>query len=83
MFVAAPYRGPRFGTPKKLLDALLAAAANRGIKPIFLDTTDKFVAAHRFYDKNGFVEIARGDLPASFPVMAVDSKFYRKEIALP
>jgi N-acetylglutamate synthase-like GNAT family acetyltransferase len=83
MFVAAPFRGPRFGTAKKLLDALVAHAAERGIKRIFLGTTDKFVAAHRFYERHGFAEIARGDLPASFPVMAVDSKFYSKEIALP
>jgi len=82
MFVAAPYRGPAFATAKKLLDTLLTEAAKRGIRRIFLGTTDKFVAAHRFYEKNGFVEIARGDLPASFPLMAVDSKFYRTELAV-
>jgi len=82
MFVAAPYRGPRFATAKKLLDALLAHAAERGIERVFLGTTDRFLAAHRFYEKHGFAEIARGDLPASFPLMAVDSKFYRRDIAL-
>jgi N-acetylglutamate synthase-like GNAT family acetyltransferase len=81
MFVAAPYRGPAFGTAKQLLDTLLTEAAKRGIRRIFLGTTDKFVAAHRFYEKNGFVEVARGDLPASFPLMAVDSRFYKVELA--
>ena len=75
MFVAAPYRGPAFGTAKKLLATLLREAAARGVRRIFLGTTDKFVAAHRFYEKNGFVEIGRDDLPPSFPLMAVDSKF--------
>ncbi|MEE4944850.1 hypothetical protein V2K24_05085 [Pseudomonas alliivorans] len=39
-------------------------------------TTDKFLAAHRFYEKHGFSEVARGNLPESFPLMAVDSRFY-------
>lgn len=34
------------------------------------------LAAHRFYEKNGFRELARSELPERFPVMAVDSKFY-------
>ncbi|MGO7422080.1 GNAT family N-acetyltransferase, partial [Rhizobium ruizarguesonis] len=46
----------------------------------FLGTTDKFVAAHRFYEKNGFTEIAKSALPRTFPLMAVDSKFYRYKV---
>jgi N-acetylglutamate synthase-like GNAT family acetyltransferase len=76
MFVAADYRGAPSGTAKKLLTALLTAAKNSGIATIFLGTTDKFVGAHRFYEKNGFTEIERQELPDTFPLMAVDSKFY-------
>jgi N-acetylglutamate synthase-like GNAT family acetyltransferase len=48
----------------------------KGVREIFLGTTSAFLAAHRFYEKNGFGEIAKTELPAAFPVMAIDSKFY-------
>jgi hypothetical protein len=35
------------------------------------------VAAQRFYEKHGVGEIGPADLPAVFPRMAVDTKFYR------
>jgi N-acetylglutamate synthase-like GNAT family acetyltransferase len=76
MFVAADYRGAPSGTAKKLLTALLTAAKGSGIATVFLGTTDKFIGAHRFYEKNGFTEIERQELPDTFPLMAVDSKFY-------
>ncbi|KPB55416.1 Acetyltransferase [Pseudomonas coronafaciens pv. oryzae] len=53
----------------------------RGVTDIFLGTTDKFLAAHRFYEKHGFREIAKEALPASFPLIAVDSKFYLLELS--
>jgi GNAT superfamily N-acetyltransferase len=76
MFVAAPYRGREFGVAAQLLSALLEDAWQRGVRAIYLGTTDKFLAAHRFYEKHGFVEVAMEELPESFPVMKVDSKFY-------
>lgn len=77
MFVAQNFRGREHGVAAKLLDSLLVSARNVGVREIFLGTTDKFLAAHRFYEKNGFVEIDRTQLPVAFPVMAIDSKFYR------
>jgi len=76
MFVAARYRGREFGVAGRLLDVLLAHARAQGIAEIFLGTTDKFLAAHRFYEKRNFKELPKADLPKAFPVMAVDSKFY-------
>ncbi|RRV09289.1 GNAT family N-acetyltransferase [Pseudomonas sp. v388] len=76
MFVAAEYRGREFGVAAKLLHRLVEDAGRNGVKDIFLGTTDKFLAAHRFYEKHGFSEVAKENLPASFPLMAVDSKFY-------
>jgi GNAT superfamily N-acetyltransferase len=76
MFVAAPYRGASFGMARGLLDTVVAHCLERGVREILLGTTAKYLAAHRFYEKNGFREIRREELPASFPVMAVDSKFY-------
>ena len=57
MFVATE-QGIALGTAGKLLTRL-TAAETRGIAMIFLGTTDKFVGAHRFYEKNGFTEIKR------------------------
>jgi N-acetylglutamate synthase-like GNAT family acetyltransferase len=76
MFLAASFRGRELGVAGKLLDALLAHARANGVAEIFLGTTDKFLAAHRFYEKRDFRELPKAELPEAFPVMAVDSKFY-------
>ena len=74
MFVGAAHRGD--GTARRLLDRLIAHARQQGVRRIVLGTTARFLAAHRFYEKSGFNEIAAETLPASFPRLAVDSKFY-------
>ncbi len=81
MFVAAPWRGREHAVAARLLRCLIDAASHAGVQEIFLGTTAAFLAAHRFYEKHGFTEISRNALPPAFPVMAVDSKFYR--LALP
>jgi GNAT superfamily N-acetyltransferase len=80
MFVTKPFRGKDHGVARRLLEELLGWSRRRGIVEIYLGTTEKFLAAHRFYEKNEFVEVRRSELPASFPVMAVDSKFYRRAL---
>lgn len=77
MFVAASHRGREHGVAAALLETLLAWAHAQGLAEVLLGTTDRFLAAHRFYEKHGFEVVPREDLPASFPVMAVDSRFYR------
>ncbi|MBP2637239.1 MAG: acetyltransferase family protein [Firmicutes bacterium] len=75
-FINPSYRGSRYNTAKELITALTTWAAGHDIAEIFLGTTAQFLAAHRFYEKNGFTEITKPDLPAAFPVMKVDTKFY-------
>lgn len=77
MFVSPARRGPEHGVARRLLYTLIAWASATGVDDVFLGTTDRFLAAHRFYEKNGFAEIPESHLPVTFPVMAVDSKFYR------
>ncbi len=79
MFVAASYRGSEHQVALKLLHRLLDHAAARQVSEIFLGTTEKFLAARRFYLKNGFRQIPPQDLPPAFPRMAVDNKFYLLE----
>jgi N-acetylglutamate synthase-like GNAT family acetyltransferase len=77
MFVAPAFRGREHGIAKKLLDVLLDHARAQGLAAVYLGTTAKFLAAHRFYEKNGFDLVEETDLPESFPRMAVDTRFYR------
>jgi N-acetylglutamate synthase-like GNAT family acetyltransferase len=77
MFVAAPFRGSRFGVAQGLLQTLLRSGRDRGVDEVWLGTTEKFQAAHRFYEKHGFARVDRSGLPRAFPVMAVDTRFYR------
>ena len=81
MFVSAHFRGKEHAIAQRLLTGLLDWARSQGLQRIYLGTTDKFLAAHRFYEKNGFEEVAKGMLPDAFPVMAVDTKFYRLMLA--
>ena len=76
MFVKSEFRGADKGVASGLLSALIRWSSANGYRDIYLGTTEKFRAAHRFYEKNGFSEIAKESLPVSFPVMTVDCKFY-------
>jgi N-acetylglutamate synthase-like GNAT family acetyltransferase len=80
MFVSADYRGAPLHIAKNLLDHLIGHARTQNLTKIYLGTVDKFTAAHRFYEKNGFIDVRPKDLPASFPRMAVDTKFYMLKI---
>ena len=51
------------------------------MRRIYLGTTEAFTAAHRFYEKNGFHRVERAALPQSFPVMAVDTRYYQLRYA--
>ena len=80
MFVRAAYRGGEHGTAAALLATLLGWAREHEIRTISLGTVDVLRAAHRFYAKNGFVEIPKVSLPPSFPLVAVDTMFFRYDM---
>ncbi|UNL86905.1 GNAT family N-acetyltransferase [Priestia koreensis] len=77
MFVAKDYRGNAFNTARMLLNHALCWAKEKSVKEVYLGTTPQFLAAHRFYEKNGFESIDSDVLPENFPIMEVDKKFYR------
>lgn len=80
MFVARGHRGA--GLSAALLATLMDwCAGPGGIATLFLGTTDRFLAAHRFYEKHGFARVGKDDLPGAFPVMAVDTVFYRRSVS--
>ena len=80
MFVKASHRGGQYGIAKALLEMAIQWAKDTQIREIYLGTTPKFLAAHRFYEKNRFKEIPKASLPQNFPVMTVDTKFYHFKV---
>jgi len=77
MFVKAAFRGSMQAVAHRLLRVMLEWCRQHHVREVFLGTTEKFLAAHRFYEKNGFAEIQQDQLPVSFPIMSVDTKFFR------
>jgi len=80
MFVAPEYRGAPYRAGQVLLDGLLTHARTVGLRRILLGTTEAFKAAHRFYERNGFVPVAKENLPPAFPLMPLDTRFYRLDL---
>jgi N-acetylglutamate synthase-like GNAT family acetyltransferase len=80
MFVAAAFRGNKFSVAQSLLHTAFDWADEKKINSIFLGTTERFLAAQRFYEKNDFKEIDKKELPKEFPIMKVDVKFYKHTI---
>jgi GNAT superfamily N-acetyltransferase len=54
-----------------------------GIRDVYLGTTERFRAAHRFYEKHGFHEVGGEALPPSFPRMRVDTRFHQRRVQEP
>jgi GrpB-like predicted nucleotidyltransferase (UPF0157 family)/GNAT superfamily N-acetyltransferase len=78
MFVAERHRGS--GLAAELMETIVGWARRSGYRTILLGTTSRMHAAHRFYEKHGFEPIAADDLPAEFPRMSVDDRFYRRDL---
>lgn len=80
MFVQNEYRGKKYHVAQLLLQELINWSRSHEIKQIYLGTTEKFLGAHRFYEKNQFVRIEQNELPEAFPRMKVDTRFYKMNI---
>lgn len=76
MFARKDWRGKEKGLGQKLLNIVFDWCKEKGVKHIYLGTIERLHAARRFYQRNGFVEVAKADLPEAFPLMAVDDYFY-------
>jgi GNAT superfamily N-acetyltransferase len=66
MFVRAAWRGREKGVAQRLLGTARQWASEKSSTDIFLGTMARFLAAHRFYEKNGFDGIARHEFAAEF-----------------
>ena len=77
-FVIKAYRGT--GVAKQLFSTLTHAAYKHGFKKLFLGTVDNLKAAHKFYEKYGFIKIGPTKLPIDFEVCELDSVFYKSDV---
>lgn len=80
MFVRQDARGKGSGVAQALMDKAISWAQEKKMTSLFLGTTSQMLAAHRFYEKNGFVEQQVEQLPPNFPIVHVDTKFYRLDL---
>ena len=75
IYVLPGFKGMKIG--KKLVDHSIETARQQQFNVIWLGVWEKNPRAIRFYEKNGFELIEPEALPASFPRMVVDKRFYR------
>ena len=80
MFVNKDFRGKEYGIAQSLLNGLIDFCKEKGIKDLYLGTVDILKAAIRFYERNGFVAVEKGNLPSTFPIMSADNVFYHLAI---
>jgi len=76
MYIHKDFRGTIYNTATKLLKQTINFAYENKMKEIYLGTGNDFYAAHKFYEKNGFMEVSKESLPSTFPFMSIDNKFY-------
>jgi N-acetylglutamate synthase-like GNAT family acetyltransferase len=80
VFLDKDYRGPRYDFAIKLLQTVLEWSKEHDVETIYLGTTLAFKAAHRFYEKYGFNEIKREEMPPYCQPMDCDEKFYKLDL---
>lgn len=80
VFLDKDYRGKISGFAKQLLDVVISWSKQNKVSTIYLGTTLKFKAAHRFYEKHGFIEIVREEMPSYCQPMDCDEKFYKLDL---
>ena len=74
MFIKDGHRGT--GLAQQLLDTMINYSREKQITHLYLGTSAVLKAAHRFYERNGFVLTDINEFPSYFPRMAVDTMFY-------
>ena len=77
MFVKKEYRGKELGTAQLLLITLIDYCRQNKITDLYLGTVEPLKAAHRFYERNGFTQLPKAELPKAFPLMNTDTIFYK------
>lgn len=80
MFVKKEFRGKELNIAQELLEVLITFCRKNGVDDLYLGTITVLKAAQRFYERNHFVKIEKGNLPGKFPLMSADDIFYHLHI---
>lgn len=82
MFIVKQFRGQQLGIADELLQKLLLEAKAKAKSPatVYVASRANFLAAHRFYEKQGFHEIGKRELPSGFPIGFLETKFYALQV---
>lgn len=78
-FVHRDYRGK--GVAQKLMRSAIKAAIKHNFCDVYLGTADVLRAAQRFYEKFGFSQIEKEQLPAPFEIFPLDSVFFKLNLS--
>ncbi|WP_273852119.1 GNAT family N-acetyltransferase [Guptibacillus spartinae] len=80
-FVYKAYRGKEIGVGADLFDALLNDAEKQGFSKILLDTPSVATRSHSFYEKVGFKNIDKKDLPIQYDYPDRNSLIYELNLS--
>jgi N-acetylglutamate synthase-like GNAT family acetyltransferase len=80
MMLDRVYRSSDTQIAKRLLQTVIDWALKQNISFLYLGTMYQFIAAQRFYEKNGFHRIEESELPQDFPANPVDKVFYLRQL---
>lgn len=81
-FTYEPYRSAPHHLGRKLYQVLLDYAEPHGVRQLILDTPKNTDRAHKFYQKAGFVQIGKEQLPIAYDYPYEDSDFFLLKIKI-
>lgn len=77
LFVKQEFRGKQYNIGQLLFNQLKNKAIQDGLSTLFLDTPSVAVASHKFYQRNGFEEINKLDIPMGYLYPDRNSKLFK------
>lgn len=80
MFVKKELRGTDLKIAQQLYDHFISECQQRKLETILLDSPGVAVASHRFYEKNGFVEIDTDNIPKGYSYPDRNSKIFELKL---
>ncbi|CAM1345010.1 GNAT family N-acetyltransferase [Tenacibaculum amylolyticum] len=80
MFVQKEFRGKELNIAQQLFEKLKQEAINLKFEKILLDTPSIAKASHRFYQRNGFIEIRKNEIPSAYSFPDRNSKIFELKL---
>lgn len=80
MFVKKEFRGTDLKIAQNLFNRLKSESKKIGFESILLDTPSIAKASHRFYEKNGFLELDKSQIPFEYKFPDKNSKIFELKL---